>query len=99
MEIENKNHKDINQDLLKENNELLKNLLILSEENNSLILKVRKYQKWNNTFKFIYWTIIILAALGLFASTKNSDIGDVKNVKKFWNIFKSEEKKIDIKIN
>ena len=45
---------------------LLNDNLALNKENNQLLQKLVLYQKWNQIYKFIYWSIIILSVLGAF---------------------------------
>ena len=47
-----------------EDKELLKENLGLSKENNELLKKIRKFQKWGQTTKAIYWLIIIAFGFG-----------------------------------
>ena len=47
-----------------EDKELLKENLELSKENNELLKKIRKFQKWGQTTKAIYWLIIIAFGFG-----------------------------------
>jgi hypothetical protein len=46
--------------------ELLKKNLALSKENNELLLKMRKVQRWNQIGKNIYWAFVIFFALGAY---------------------------------
>lgn len=47
-----------------ETKELLKANFILNKENNELLKKIRKSQKWSQTSKAIYWFIIIAFGFG-----------------------------------
>ncbi len=45
---------------------LLESNLSLNKENNEMLKKLVIYQKWNQIYKIAYWVIIILSALGAF---------------------------------
>jgi len=44
----------------------LDELLKLTEENNKMLLKMRKAQKWATVMRMVYWFIIIGLAAGSF---------------------------------
>lgn len=44
--------------------ELLRENLKLNKENNELLKKIRKFQKWGQTSKAIYWFIILAFGFG-----------------------------------
>lgn len=65
--------------------ELLEKILSLNEENNLLLKKIRRQQKWTNVFRVIYWILIVSTVFGLYyflQPTINSilsQFGDVKD--------------------
>jgi hypothetical protein len=61
-----------------ENKTIEERILELTEENNELLKKVRRNQKLTWNFRVVYWTVIILAALGFFYVFK-SPLNKVKN--------------------
>jgi hypothetical protein len=44
----------------------LDRVLALSEENNSILKKMLRNQRWARLVRIIYWALIIAAAAGLF---------------------------------
>jgi hypothetical protein len=46
--------------------ELVRQAVALGEENNSLLKKMRRAEKWSTFFRFIYWIIIIGLSVGAF---------------------------------
>ena len=46
--------------------ELVRQAVALGEENNSLLRKMRRAEKWSSFFRFIYWIIIIGLSVGAF---------------------------------
>jgi hypothetical protein len=40
--------------------------IALNKENNAMLKKLIVYQKWNQIYKITYWSIIILSAIGAF---------------------------------
>jgi hypothetical protein len=44
----------------------LKELVTLTRENNLLLHKIRKVQKWTQIVKAVYWVIILMITLGGF---------------------------------
>ena len=43
----------------------LEEILKVTKENNELLRKIRKNQQLTMTFRVVYWTLIVAAALGL----------------------------------
>ena len=46
--------------------ELVRQAVALGEENNNLLRKMRRAEKWSSFFRFIYWIIIIGLSVGAF---------------------------------
>ena len=46
--------------------ELLRRNIKLSEENNSILKKMRRSAEWSSFFRFIYWLLIIAAGIVSF---------------------------------
>ena len=44
----------------------LDEILTLTRENNEIIKKMRRLQKIQNTFRIVYWIIIVAVALGAY---------------------------------
>lgn len=62
---------------------LLKENIKLTKENNELLRKIRKYQKWSHTSKLIYWIIVILFVFGSWYFVKpylNNLLGYYQNI-------------------
>lgn len=38
----------------------------LNKENNEMLKKLIVFQKWNQIYKIVYWAIIVLSAIGAF---------------------------------
>jgi len=47
-------------------NQLLRDILETTEENNKLLRKMHRSMVWGRVFRFIYWMIIIGLALGSY---------------------------------
>ena len=47
-------------------NEKLDELLVLTKENNQMLHKMRRIQRWSTAFKVFYWIIIIGVTAGAF---------------------------------
>ena len=45
---------------------LLSDNLAVNKANNEMLKKLVLYQKWNQIYKIVYWSIIILSVLGAF---------------------------------
>lgn len=45
---------------------LISENIALNKENNEMLKKLIIYQKWNQIYKIVYWSIIILSAIGAF---------------------------------
>ncbi len=45
---------------------LLSENLAVNKANNEMLKKLVLYQKWNQIYKIVYWSIIILSVLGAF---------------------------------
>jgi hypothetical protein len=74
---------------------LLNEDLAVNKANNEMLKKLVLYQKWNQIYKIVYWSIIILSVLGAFYFIKpylssllgiyNGGIGsaDISNIGNF----------------
>jgi len=49
-----------------ETKKLLGDNYALNKENNEMLKKLVLFQKWNQIYKIVYWSIIILSAIGAF---------------------------------
>lgn len=49
-----------------ETKKLLVDNYALNKENNEMLKKLVLFQKWNQIYKVVYWAIIILSAIGAF---------------------------------
>ncbi len=49
-----------------ETKKLLSDDYTLNKENNEMLRKLVAFQKWNQVYKIVYWSIIILSAIGAF---------------------------------
>ncbi len=49
-----------------ETKKLLADNLVLNKDNNEMLHKLVLYQKWNQIYRIVYWTIIILSTVGAF---------------------------------
>ncbi len=49
-----------------EEKSLLERTYVLAEENNSILRKMRRANRWSTTFSIIYWVVIIGAGLGAY---------------------------------
>ncbi len=49
-----------------ETKKLLADNYALNKENNEMLKKLVLFQKWNQIYKIVYWAIIILSAIGAF---------------------------------
>ncbi len=75
---------------------LLEENLRISKENNLMLLKLLKAQKWAQIYRVVYWAIIILVSFGSFyfiqpylGSLLNLYSGGVSNVNSFQDFSKS----------
>jgi len=51
----------------------------LNKENNEMLKKLIIFQKWNQIYKIVYWSIIILSAIGAFYFVKQY-MGDIVSI-------------------
>lgn len=49
-----------------EERELLNKSVVLAEENNKILLSMRRSQRWASVSRAIYWTFIIGSAVGAY---------------------------------
>ena len=76
--------------------QMLKENLAISKENNELLKKLVNHQKWAQIYRFVYWGLIIAVSFGSFyflqpyiGSIMNLYTGGVSNVNTFQDISKS----------
>lgn len=62
-----------------ETKQLLKENLDISKENNVLLKRMVRNQKWTNVYRVTYWAIIIFSTLGAFYFIKPF-LGNLLNV-------------------
>jgi hypothetical protein len=82
-----------------ETKELLRESIEISKENNAMLKKMVRAQKWTNIYRVVYWGIIIFSSLGAYyfiqpylSSLINlysggvSDIGKISDISQNLNI-------------
>jgi hypothetical protein len=62
-----------------ETKKLLADTYALNKDNNDMLKKLISFQKWNQIYKIVYWSIIILSAVGAFYFIKPM-LGDIFSV-------------------
>ena len=82
-----------------ETKELLRESIEISKENNEMLKKMVRAQKWTNIYRVVYWSIIIFSSVGAYyfiqpylSSMVNlytngvSGIGNISDISKNLNI-------------
>ena len=79
-----------------ETKQLLKESLEVSKENNEMLKKIVRNQKWTNIYRVVYWGIIIFSSVGAYyfiqpylSSMLNLYTGGVSNFGNINDITKS----------
>ena len=80
------------------NNEKINKILELTAENNEIIKKMRRSQKIQNTFRVIYWIILISTTLGIYYFLKPTILtifNDYNSIKTNINYLNNNSTNID----
>ena len=62
-----------------ETKKFLEETYALNKQNNDMLKKLVLYQKWSQIYRIVYWSIIILSAIGFFYFLKPL-LGNLVNV-------------------
>lgn len=85
-----------------ETKQLLRESIEISKDNNEMLKKMVRAQKWTNIYRVVYWSIIIFSSVGAyyfiqpyFSSLINLYSGGVSNIGNITDISKNLNIKTD----
>ncbi len=79
-----------------ETKELLRESIEISKENNEMLKKMVRAQKWTNIYRVVYWSIIIFSSVGAYyfiqpylssmVNLYTNGVSDISNISNSLNI-------------